>query len=666
MDVKGANPFLFTEEEYTSPNASNSNPFLMAEDDFVEEPGNDNPFLSQTTTTASSNSNSTNPFAFDPMDSGPTEGQPVEIVNNFQISNQFADAGSFDSPITNTIIPNIIPEKPTELNLKFTNTVASDNEKLDFNGRNGGPPRPPPPRPPPSKETQDLLMSVMGAMDATSSHLLDRIPPTRTPSPVSMRDLHSPSPTPEPFADFLDVDESKPADTNPINKNTHSGDLLSLNHDSACDINQNPPLLQNNPAVQILPSKPMPPVRPPRPQPPQKPPPPKFTQQNTSPPKPPPANIEPQEAEMVNLFGMEEKPAQKTMASTADIMSLFNAPITTKPALTDLLCDSVEPTMITEVNQVLSPTSNEMDTSGPNLFDNNSEPTPTASNNEALDSFVTTPIIQDNFISPEPSQADLQMDTSDSQSKGSVSSVTFNPFAATDDNAVTSPKQNDVFQQDNIATLDNGAFQAPDSFGTNVISPQKINNLTSLPEVDLFNPQPTATFKQSENNFSFNNVTKEHDEFDAFSVKFESARDENKNGFTDAFPVSGNAWGNEQMSFNDPSTGGFGADESFDAFLALQEPPAVPQSTPNRLNKVGSLDSDEDKDFSVIIRPKSNEDAFANSILPVLAPPPAPTQSAFNDTSPRFNPFDQQSEIGSTAIGTEIATPFGEYSIMNF
>lgn len=59
------------------------------------------------------------------------------------------------------------------------------------------PRRPPPPRPVPPRETKELILSVTGAMEATSSHLLDRLKATRTPSPTPIRDLHSPSPTPE-------------------------------------------------------------------------------------------------------------------------------------------------------------------------------------------------------------------------------------------------------------------------------------------------------------------------------------------------------------------------------------------------------------------------------------------------------------------------------------
>ncbi|EFA02108.2 Protein stoned-B-like Protein [Tribolium castaneum] len=414
------------------------------------------------------------------------------------------------------------PQKPTDLDLKFT----------------AAPSRPPPPRPP--KETQDLLMSVMGAMDATSSHLLDRIPPTRTPSPVNMRDLHSPSPTPEPptFGDLLDVGNTNP--TKPTE------DLLTLNQDN--DINQNPP--NDKPAR----------------------------------PKPPRRND--------GHVGVETVPK---VATKADILNLYNAPKQEKT--TDLLFDSVEP-------EEVKP-----------------EPVP------------------DNFISPEPSQNDLQMDTSDSQSKGSVSSVTFNPFAAQEpvlDNNVflqnaenQSPKSN--IDNQSPATVDN-QFPATDIFDKSTVDNQTVvTDIFTKPAVDnreIFAPT----------------VEKTEDEFDAFAQKFESVKDENKNGV--------DAWGNDFGANQDSSTG-FGAEESFDAFLALQEP-TVPQSTPNRVSKAASQESDEDKDFSVFIKPKSNED-YSGGALPTIAPPPAPTQAAFNDTSPRFNPFDHHQTTEATITQQEPA-----------
>ncbi|RZC41291.1 stoned-B-like [Asbolus verrucosus] len=623
MDIKGVNPFLFNEDDYTSPHSTTSNPFLMGdEDNFqLEDTGNDNPFLSQTT--ASVASNSTNPFAFDPMDLAPSESETIQYPTNTFVDVSTSNNQDVFAATTTTsqdffsinedqdLLSNVMevtPQKPTDLDLKYTNTVA--------NGSGNVPARPPPPRPPPSKETQDLLMSVMGAMDATSSHLLDRIPPTRTPSPVSMRDLHSPSPTPEPnFGDLLDVGGG--SSKNNIDSNTD--DLLSLNQDNSCDINQNPPNIQEN--VQI--NKPAKPARPPRPKPPTYPP--QTIQNNPAPPpKPPPPTIPEPEDEMLDMFGVENTPVVPKVATKADILNLYNAPLKQEKTATDLFFDTVEPEAET-ISAIEEPVILE------NLPEINQAPEP-----------LQEPVVQDNFISPEPSQNDLQMDTSDSQSKGSVSSVTFNPFAASEDiaNQQISPiKQNDLFQQD-TSTLDNNVFTP------NIVDNQQTDTFgiaNSVPQVQ---------------DFEFGTAKKTHDEFDVFAQKFESVKDENKNGGFDAFSGSNDAWGNDFAGNQDSSTG-FGADESFDAFLALQEPPSVPQSTPNRVSKAASQESDEDKDFSVFIKPKSNEE-YSGEALPTIAPPPAPVQTAFNDTSPRFNPFDQQNDSSVTAIAQqEPAVPFG-------
>lgn len=655
MDVKGANPFLFTEDDNPS-NAATSNPFLFGDDDYQDGGmSNENPFLSQSAT-ASITPITTNPFAFDPMDLEPAE---AEIPNNIQtnvidfatstanyietqanvpisaqnfvtttadyietqsnvpiLPQSFAastqnyietqttvqvtapsqDFFSSNNSINQDVLINISgtgtsPQKPTELNLAFTNQVANS----------AGPPRPPPPRPPTSKETQDLLMSVMGAMDATSSHLLDRIPPTRTPSPVSMRDLRSPSPTVDAGSeDLLDVSDDKPpvADSN-------TNDLLSLN--------TNKPV-SNNLSQPTVPTRPNPPIRPPRPVPPQKPPPPatnvvnaqltkdinsSVVNQNSAPPKPPPPAAAVQspaqqiraQDEMMDFFTVENAPPPqpKPPATKADILNLYNAPSAkqqeTKPAVTDLLIDNLpENDVIDNNNSVFIETVN-----------NVTEPV------EVVENQVQEPV-KDNFISPEPSQNDFQLDTSDSQSKGSVSSVTFNPFAATEDNNqhISPVKQNEVFIQENSAPIGN-AFQ-PESttpLENNIFQPEPIVETAtnqSNPTMDIFGTTPAIV----PTNDAFGTQAKASDEFDAFAEKFESVKDENKNTAFDAF--GGNdAWGND-ASANTDAGGGFGAEESFDAFLALQEPPSVPQSTPARISTAGSQESDEDKDFSVFIK----------------------------------------------------------------
>lgn len=58
-------------------------------------------------------------------------------------------------------------------------------------------------------------------------------------------------------------------------------------------------------------------------------------------------------------------------------------------------------------------------------------------------------------------------------------------------------------------------------------------------------------------------------------------------------------------------------------------------------------------------RPKVSDDR-TDEVLPIIAPPPTTAQNAFNDTSPRFNPFDQ-SESALSAFPDDAILPFGEY-----
>ncbi|KAL1506697.1 hypothetical protein ABEB36_006013 [Hypothenemus hampei] len=611
-------------------NGANSNPFLM--DDYgpqdVAPAIDDNPFLSQTAVAAS------NPFAFDPMDLEPTE---ADVPTNLASSNVFMDtstsAQEFFTTQTTTFYTNVnsnntythtqintssSPQKPTDLNLKYPHQQST-------------PSRPPPPRPPQSKETQDLLQSVMGAMDATSSHLLDKIPPTRSPSPVSMRDLQSPSPTPEPtFGDLLDVGDATHKTQEP---HSSTEDLLSLS--SSHDINQNPaapaPPRPASP-ISMASSRPAPPIRPPRPAPPQKPPLPNVVR----PPPPSPNvfvpseniqnNAQPVQAQndVMDMFDVTIPPQSK-VATKADILNLYNAP-KQESVQPDFLCDAVleseiKAPAITE-NLVTDDMFKREDNASVSL-DQSESVTPS---NQSSD------LSKDNVLSPEPT--DMQMDTSDSQSKGSVSSVTFNPFTATDDPG-GKLKESEIMQSDN----------------TDI--PRELDKM------EVFTtpaPAPTPIPVTANDSFDFEPVVetqpKLNDDFDAFAKKFESAKtDENRNGAFDAFGASGevetqnSVWGNDNFG-NAGGESGFG-NEGFDEFLAMGAPPVG--------KRVESQDSDEEKDFSVVIRPKT-ENTFTG-VAPVLAPPPVQTQAAFTDISPRFNPFDQQSQVG-TEITREAAVPF--------
>lgn len=210
-----SNPFLFTEEVGTT-QLSNSNasfnPFLASNDGSSE---NDNPFMSSIVGSQNvfeSSTTATNPFAlgtdstaeinFFSTQNNSLEQTSINYENIFssQPQTELDLFSQVPSQIQNQVIQNdLMPSTETSTNL--FGGYESGYEETD----RGPPRRPPPPRPGPPKETKDLILSVTGAMEATSSHLLDRLQATRTPSPTPMRDLHSPSPTQ--FGDLLEVDE---------------------------------------------------------------------------------------------------------------------------------------------------------------------------------------------------------------------------------------------------------------------------------------------------------------------------------------------------------------------------------------------------------------------------------------------------------------------------
>jgi len=222
MDSKGGNPFLM-DDYATQPGGELppqvSNPFLQDFADTSTSGAGENPFLnfsSEQSYEPSVSVDSTNPFAsFGIESTAPSVGfeatmnTPATNVFTSQSSNIFANNnvdlfGTASSTPEKQSTPVVSPPQQP-----VAPTVASTPPS-----KNGKPPpsRPPPPRPqppaPPAKNTKDLILSVTGAMDATSNHLLDRLQATRTPSPTL---IHSPSPTPEhSFADLLDVDSNVP------------------------------------------------------------------------------------------------------------------------------------------------------------------------------------------------------------------------------------------------------------------------------------------------------------------------------------------------------------------------------------------------------------------------------------------------------------------------
>lgn len=318
-----------------------------------------NPFLSMNEPSAPATTDVLNPFMM-------TDSEPSDLSgdNPFATSNPFSDfgGGGYEPPAGDTVPVDIFGGaeptgakhfegftedttapldifassmtdermvKPTELDLVSTTT---DHTFLEEETQGPQPPaRPLPP------ETQNLILSVTGQMEFTSSHLLDRIPPTRTPSPVSVRDIHSSCPTPEPEP------------------------LEEVATDSF-DINRNKPM-------RPPPARPPPVARPPPPRP--TPPPPRPA----VPPAPAPAPAPTHHPDDINLFDAPVPVAVKP--TKEDILSLYAAPKVEKPI--DFLSDDITDHITNDTSQDMSlqqqPFANEVPTSS-SMVISQAEPEP--------------------------------------------------------------------------------------------------------------------------------------------------------------------------------------------------------------------------------------------------------------------------------------------------
>lgn len=305
-----------------------SNPFLFDDDegDVTADPAL-NPFLQDAPPENAEFDTADNPFF----------GQAAQTVN------PFADSGNeksiTDAPHTTEVIPvttasTVTPAVNVDSAMSFFGTTIKDEEEdqetqsiynaAQAEQKKAGPA--PPPRPnPPNQATQDLISTIADQLDQTSSHLLGRIPVTRTPSPVSMRDLHSPSPTPE-CADLLDVTDHLELDQtdtdvgNGLRNDNPFADMGDEPQTNAIEHN----FFESQTAVPAsIPAKVLPPSRPPRPTPPRRPSPPSHTVQPADVAKPNDGD-----ADLFDMFGTgTAQTTQPTVPkSNQDIMNLFSPP----------------------------------------------------------------------------------------------------------------------------------------------------------------------------------------------------------------------------------------------------------------------------------------------------------------------------------------------------
>lgn len=348
-----ANPFLMTEEELSpQSNDLHSNPFLMESNEHDEE--TENPFMAQGVCNPFSDFASDGGGLPDPVDStliSETAEYPIN-VNPATLMGSATTVGDnkkkpedidsamsfFGTTITDhdeledsqvVCKSDVVINKDTLTNEDIMGYTEDEAFEDQLTVRSVAP----------SRTTQDLILSVSDQLDQNSSHLLDRIPVTRTPSPVSMRDLHSPSPTPG-FEDLLNITDELPDDNN------QSMQPFQMSNDNPFASVVEPVV----PTSKVEPARPPPPRPiPPRPTPPRRPSPPQVV---AAPQRPPSRPAPPQtEVDLFDMFGSEatvevkKAPAPK---SNQDILNLFSVGTAAhSPAASiasaDLLCDDIIP-----------------------------------------------------------------------------------------------------------------------------------------------------------------------------------------------------------------------------------------------------------------------------------------------------------------------------------
>ncbi|XP_011306976.1 uncharacterized protein [Fopius arisanus] len=602
MDSKGGNPFLMDDYQAEHP-PQQSNPFLQ---DFAEPVASagENPFLNFSTEPAyQPPTDSTNPFAiFEPTQDAPQYIPPISEPESFA-AHEPDLFGVEEKPTSlfGTEEPEVFqgepvafspPQEPVEFSPPQEKASPPKNGK-PIPARPPPPPRPGPP-PAPPRNTKDLILSVTGAMDATSNHLLDRLQFTRTPSPTLM---HSPSPTPEhSVADLLDVDSNVPdlpSDTHP--ETSQSQNILDLfdapqPEDTATSMFSTPVSMDT--VTHSVSST--------------------DTIFSTS---------------VTDTFSQGQENPFGVVESIAEATLLEEAPIA------EAKRPSIDVTASTT-------------TSG---FDFASEAPP-----EVVPEAIST-AVESNFFSAQETTA-IPASTFSSTPAGIFGGEPLFTTAINTETAqvpIVDPQTN-IFAEDYI-----GEFSKPsDDIGELVsTSPTPAMEFPSYPvdeQLDNF----AATTRAIEST---------GDAFDAFASKFDRAAEpEATSGdpFFDAFGGSGqtamdtssDVWGDSSAAGSESAVTGFGESEGFDSFLSMTAPPQETKT----IKRTDSGDSDEAPDFSVFIKPKDGDLGMTHEggPVPVLAPPPkSPINSAFNDSSPRFNPFDKSGFAQEAVIPTEIPQP---------
>lgn len=617
MDSKGGNPFLM--DDYAAeaggglpPQASN--PFLQDFTDTASSGAGENPFLnfsSDQTYEPPMSVDSTNPFA------------------SFGIESTAPNTGFEAATDINTPATNVFTSQPSDI------FVTSDNAGVDLFGtmttttaaekqpaavvsppqpspaatppsRNGKPlpSRPPPPRPqpppppiphppvqPPAKNTKDLILSVTGAMDATSNHLLDRLQATRTPSPTLM---HSPSPTPEhSFADLLDVDSNVP-DLIPDDKVVEppkNQDIMDLFELDAPDTNITSSSIFSTSMITTgttsLTGAPM-----------------------TTAAKDNPFASMSEEAVVPSAYGMEYP---------ENVISSEKRPSMTSPTPFSVIeTDVGQPGAVLDLAEH-APAAQPVSTAAAQLFQGAEQVSTGADTNFFSMANTTTampfaaaaqPLFAPSEIAQPAFASDLLGDFGEPTKEISSGLISTSPTPGMEfpGNEAYRPEE----QLDNFAATTKVIENTGDSFDAFA------SKFDRAAEVETNGGDPFL---------------------DAF-------------GGPTAMDTSSDVWGDSSVAGSEMTMSGFGEPDGFDSFLSMTAPP--PETKVKRSESAES-DEGPDFSVFIKPKEGDQIITAEGGPVPTLAPPPkSPQVAAYTDSSPRFNPFDK-SGIAQDAVVSETA-----------
>lgn len=628
------NPFLCSNEEIQDDSIThgNINPFLINETGVGEnQVAAENPFFNfSDIPTTNVQEGYTNPFAFTDHEEVPPESANT---NNFLFDDPIADEPSHD--VTADLLGHFEP-------VSTTTTAQTSQMSADFLFQHDlmdrtpdpTPHRPPPPARPnitPSKETKHLILTVTGHMEATSSHL-DRIHAARTPSPTPMRDIHSPSPTPDfQHTNLIGDEDIKPIFPQVVSESNHveppaTNLIYGLESTSLTSTEpiQAPPSIPTEP-VKLPPSIPTEPVK----LPPQRPPLPPLPAVSEPKVKP---SVPARPAQPPKILDTKEEPKVFT---DSDLTYNVSIPSSRKSSITN--------------------TEQARKYSNENVIDNN------VMIQNAINSRKSS---QD--VTSRKSSQDIQRNISASQSRRESNEIAQNAFnqQITPDSSLFIENNTAVVNHENIepVPVQETADQFMNLFGTSIGKNEpetafmnQDDSFAVQQETMAFTQEPIkqeSPFSQPSNELESQNAffNAPDDQFDAFSAKFESVKISAENSSFDPFDGSG-AFGDVSTHTSEQKSEieGFDADDGFDSFLAMGQPitpTSTMVSTPAKQRK-NSEDSTDMNDFNVFIRPQAF-DSNTESAPPLAPPPKSPAVGpAAQDSGLRFNPFDKGDVFGA-------------------